>query len=377
MLGLMAELLKNIYNKEFIKDLSSRFAKVYPKFNSKKFSQLVFSKGWEQKELKERMRHISMALKEVLPNGFPKAVKIIIDVTRGIEIEGFEYMFFPDYIEVFGKNHWKASIDAIEKITPVASGEYAVRTFILLNHEKMLKTMKKWAKSKNFHVRRLASEGCRPRLPWSIGLPVFQKEPTGALSILEILKKDPELYVRRSVANNLNDISKDNPDILINLLKKWNTDKSAEMQWLVKHSLRTLEKQGHKKALRLLGYSTNVKIVNPTFKIKPKRISLGEKLELSLLIKTNSVKSKNIVIDYVVYHKKANGALTPKVFKWSKQKISSKQELSLSKTHHIKAITTRKYYSGKHEIHVQINGKVIAKECFTLKIDKVIKTRPV
>jgi 3-methyladenine DNA glycosylase AlkC len=365
----MAELLKNIYNKKFINDFSSTMKKAYPKFDAKKFSKLIFTKEWEEKELKERMRHIAISIHELLPSDYPKAIKIMVDAAEKAGREGFEYMFFPDFVEVYGMDHWDLSIKALEKMTVIASGEFAIRQFILKDHKKVAKTMLKWSKHKNHHVRRLASEGIRPRLPWSVALPMYKKDPSLIFPILENLKNDPELYVRRSVANNLNDISKDNPEKVIKLLITWSKDKSAEMKWVIKHSLRTLEKQGHPQALALLGYSTKVQVEDVSFKIRPKKISMGEKLELSLGFKSKSKKKENIVVDYIVYHKKANGELTPKVFKWAKKSIGTAQELEIQKKHLIKEISTRKYYSGIHEIHIQINGKVVAKDKFTLRVD--------
>lgn len=365
----MAELLKDIYDKQFFDAFSERCLATDPGFDAKKFAKWVFSKDWQQKELKERMRHITLALSQVLPTSFPQSAKFLVSISESIDTGGFEYMFLPDFIEVFGQNHWRESVEAIEKITPIASGEFAVRAFILKDPKRMIKTMVQWSKSKNYHVRRLASEGSRPRLPWAVALPEFKKDPSKVLTILENLKCDPELYVRRSVANNLNDISKDNPTFVIDLLKSWSVDQSDEMKWLVRHSLRTLEKQGNKKALRLLGYSTRLAFNKADFQIKPKKIKMGQKIELKLGLRANSKKSHNIVIDYVIYHKKANGSLAPKVFKWSKTKLDPKKDLHLKKVHHIKQITTRKYYSGVHEIHVQVNGKIVAQDKFTLKVD--------
>lgn len=372
-----------MYNKAFIDGLSKIITKAYPKFDSKKFKKLVFSSDWKAKELKERMRHISLSLQVVLPKDFEKAVKILKKVATDKNVEainkvGFELMILPDYVEVFGcnergyKDNWDVSIDALVSFTPIASGEFAVRPLIIENPKKMMKVMLKWSKDRNQHVRRLASEGCRPRLPWAMSLPMFKSDSSMVnnmvLPILENLKNDPELYVRRSVANNLNDIAKDHPELVIKVLKRWSKTKTDEMKWLVKHGLRTLEKAGNPDALNLLGYSHKTKVKAKHFKIDKKKIKLGESLKMNLLITSTSNTPEEIVIDYIIHHKKANGKLSPKVFKWGKKTISKYENLELTKNHAIKEISTRKYHPGHHEIHIQVNGKIIAKEKFHLLV---------
>lgn len=379
----MAEPLKNMYNKPFINDLSKLITKAYPKFDSKKFKKLVFSSDWNSKELKERMRHITLSLQVTLPKDFHKAVEILKKVaidknSQAINKIGFELMILPDYVEVYGcndkgyKDNWDVSIDALKCFTSIASGEFAVRPMILQNPNKMMKVMLKWSKDKNQHVRRLASEGCRPRLPWANALPMFKENSSMVssmiLPILENLKNDSELYVRRSVANNLNDIAKDHPELVLKTLKKWSKDKSANMKWVIKHGLRTLEKAGNPEALTLLGFSPKAKVKAKHFKLDKKKIKLGESLGMNLLISSASNTPEEIVIDYIIHHQKASGKLTPKVFKWGKKTISKYKNLELTKNHPIKKISTRKYHPGHHEVHIQVNGKVIAKEKFHLLV---------
>ncbi len=372
----MAEPLKNMYDKTFIDALAKIITKAYPKFDSKKFKKAIFTKDWDSKELKERMRHISLSLHEVLPKDFVKAVKILKKVasdknSEAINSVGFELMILPDYVEVYGTNHWTESIDALESFTKVASGEFAVRPLIIENPKKMMKVMLKWSKDKNLHVRRLASEGCRPRLPWAMALQMFKSDSSMVnnmvLPILENLKNDTELYVRRSVANNLNDISKDHPKLVIKILKRWKRIKSHDMKWLIKHSLRTLEKAGNHDALTLLGYSPKAKVKAKHFKIDKSKVKLGESLGMSLTLTSTSKMPEDVVIDYIIMHQKANGKLSPKVFKWGKKTISKYKNLELTKNHPIKEISTRKYHPGHHEVHIQVNGKVIAKERFHLQ----------
>ncbi len=351
----MAEPLKNIYNKAFIDDLSSRFLKVHSKFDSKRFKKSIFSDGWEEKELKERMRHISLMLNNVLPEDFPKAVKILEKIAGGINNESFELMIFPDYVEVFGGNHWNESINALEIFTEIASSEFAVRPLIFKNPTRMMKVMLKWSKHKNHHVRRLASEGCRPRLPWAMALPIFKNNPSPIIPILENLKSDPELFVRRSVANNLNDISKDNPEVVLDLAKKWNGE-SGEVDWVIKHALRTLLKKGNNRALTMFGYgrSSNIKIEQ--LKLKSKIVSIGKELTFSFDVTLKSRKKEKVRLEYAIYYMKKNGRQSKKVFKIGESTLSGKK-IGFLKKQSFREMSTRKHYPGKHKISIIVNGK--------------------
>lgn len=235
----MAELLKDTYDKEFIKVLAAEIKQVYTEFDEKIFVKNIFNKEWDKKELKQRIRHISENIKCGLPQDYAKSIAILKPVS--LNFTGLKHLVFPDFIEICGINDLKTSIHAMEYFTEGSSSEFPVRHFIIKYEHKMMKQMNTWSKSKNEHIRRLACEGCRPRLPWAVALPKFKKDPKSILPILERLKSDKSEYVRRSVANNLNDISKDNPDVVINIVKEWFGDNN-ETDRVVKHACRTLLK---------------------------------------------------------------------------------------------------------------------------------------
>lgn len=269
----MSNLLKDIYTKEFYDNFFVIAGEVIPFFDSKQFKQLIFDSTWESKELKQRMRHTALALHKFMPQNFEHASVIIKTIVEklpknNINEVSLEYMFLPDYIELYGLDNIENAITLFEFITPFTSCEFAVRPFIIKYPEKMMKQMLIWSKHKNHYVRRLASEGSRPRLPWAIALPEFKTNPSYILPILENLKNDTSEYIRRSVANNLNDIAKDNPQIVIKLAKKWKGI-SKETDAVVKHGCRTLLKQGNPDILELFGFDcsdtfqlTDFKIIN-------------------------------------------------------------------------------------------------------------------
>ncbi|MFV2061849.1 MAG: DNA alkylation repair protein, partial [Gammaproteobacteria bacterium] len=296
---------------------------------------------------------------------YPKSIAILSKIVS--QFGSYEAMFFPAYIELYGLDDWQTSIPALELFTQYSSSEFAVRQFIIQNPKKMMAQMKRWSKHKNYHVRRLASEGCRPRLPWAIALPEFKKNPELILPILETLKRDPELYVRRSVANNLNDIAKDHPGIIHTISKQW-LGQNEELDWLVKHGCRTLLKRGDKKVLRLFGYKNPNHVTVQTLSCD-KNVAIGNSFQFKMKIKTDSTKKVRLGklrIEYAIHYLKSNGKLAPKVFKISESVISEPSK-EITKNHSFKQMTTRKHYRGQHKISIIINGELLKTKSFLVE----------
>ena len=360
----MPEPLKNLYNKKLIKNLGLEISKHHTAFDEKAFARSIFNKDWKHKELKQRMRHIAKCLHQHLPGNYKKAINILKPVSA--QFSGFEYMFFQDYVECYGLDDFTTSITALEHFTKFASSEFAVRAFILQDEKRMMKQMLQWAGSDNHHVRRLASEGCRPRLPWAIALPSFKSEPKPVLKILKRLMQDDSEYVRRSVANNLNDIAKDNPDITLVWAQKWlGKDKNTDR--LIKHSCRTLLKQGDQATLTLFGFSEAKHIEISHFEIHKKTVKLGEKLPFSFLLKSQKNPLGRCRIEFAIDFMKANGKQNQKVFKIAEGEYSSKEK-QISKNFSFKEISTRKYYAGKHQLSIIVNGVNQTTKPFELKM---------
>jgi len=347
----MPEPLKNLYNKRLIKGLGIEILKHHTSFDQKTFDRSVFDKNWKDKELKQRMRHIAECLHEHLPNNYRKAIKILKAVSA--QFSGFEYMFFQDYVECYGLNDFETSMPALEHFTKFSSSEFAVRAFILQDEKRMMKQMQIWAGSNNHHVRRLATEGCRPRLPWAVALPTFKENPTPVLKILKTLMRDDSEYVRRSVANNLNDISKDNPAIVLQWAEQWLRG-NKETDWIIKHACRSLLKQGDARALSLFGFAEASHINLDRFKVQPKA-HMEEKLHFSFRLKTKDAMLGRCRIEFAIDFMKANGKQSKKVFKISEGEYLE-QEKQVSKYFSFKEISTRKYYAGGHRLTIIING---------------------
>ena len=269
---LMAELFKNIYNQDFFCQFTKIIEQVIPDFDTQSFLQHIFDTDWDNKELKQRMRHISVVLKNHLSKDYEKNVSLILKIIdqlekNNISEKSIEYMFFPDFIEVYGLDNYTVSVQAFERITQFTSCEFAVRPFIINYSVAMIPQLFEWSNHKHAMVRRLATEGCRPRLPWAMAIPDLKENPAEILPILENLKNDVSESVRRSVANNLNDISKDNPAVVIAIVKSWK-GKTAEVDKLLKHASRTLLKQGNQEIMTLFGFGAIDKIKIKILKFK-------------------------------------------------------------------------------------------------------------
>ena len=357
----MPEPLKNLYSKQLIENLGNEISKRYAGFGQKAFSQSVFDEDWKNKELKQRMRHIAECLYQHLPANYEKAINILKPVST--QFSGFEHMFFQDFVECYGLDDYETSISALEHFTKYASSEFAVRAFILQDEKRMMQQMYRWAKSDNHHVRRLATEGCRPRLPWAISLPAFKKNPQPVLKVIKTLMLDESEYVRRSVANNLNDISKDHPDIVFDWSKQW-LGKSKDTDRLIKHACRTLLKQGNKNVLILFGFTPPEHIKLSQFEIQ-NSINSGNKLPFSFLLKSQKKQLGKCRIEFAIDFVKANGSLKRKIFKISESDYADKEK-QISKYFSFKKISTRKYYAGKHQLTIIVNGVEQAKKTFDL-----------
>ena len=358
----MAELLKNIYNDHFFNGFTSDLEKFLPSFNKKAFLKQIFDKEWEERAIKQRMRHISTTLKSFLPKDFEKAVEIILKfIAYQVENQNkqsLEYMFLPDYIEQYGMDDYETSMIAFEKITQFTSCEFAVRPFILKHPERLMKQMLNWSKHKNHNVRRFSSEGCRSRLPWSMALPFLKKDASPILPILENLKNDDSEYVRKSVANNLNDISKDHPKLVIKTAKKW-IGKTKNTDWIVKHGCRTLLKQGNLEVMSIFGFGSIEDIEISHFEILTPKIQIGDYVEFSFQLHNKSDKKRKVRLEYGVYYQKANGSLNRKVFKISEKEYEAHSTTTIEKRQSFKVITTRKFHLGLHQISLIVNGNEV------------------
>jgi 3-methyladenine DNA glycosylase AlkC len=362
--------LKDLFNQQSVAALAEAFQRVYAAFDRQAFTARVFDSEWEARELKERMRHITIVMHDYLPRDYRGALRVLHQALPLVEEQGFAKMVFPDYVELYGLDDWEASIAALETFTQHISAEFAIRPFIVRQQTRTMAQMLAWAKHHSPEVRRLASEGCRPRLPWGIRLPALQADPSPILPVLAQLRHDESEAVRRSVANNLNDISKDHPQVVLDLLQRWRGEDvdagREESRWITRHALRTLLKKGNPDALELLGYSSQPAVTVRNVAVTPNSVEMGGEVTLSFEIVSLSREPQKLMIDYVVHHVRARGQRTPMVFKLTKRNLKPGEALLITKRHSFAPVTTRRYYPGEHAIEPKINGQLFGQAVFVV-----------
>ncbi len=371
--------LKGRVSKHTVELLADHLAASSPSFPRRRFVRAAL-KGLTELELKARIIHVADALADALPKPFPRAAAIIQGANASAPETGpslFAYWPLCTFVERYGTDHFDESFAVMHGLTRLASCEFAIRPLLDREPERAFTVLRRWAEDRDPHVRRLVSEGTRPRLPWGPRLKALQRDPSPSIPLLDRLYDDDELYVRRSVANHLNDISKDHPDLAVEIAGRWRgrgrgaapgTDPGAKRaaprsEWVIRHALRSLVKQGHTGALTLLGFGP-AKLDLDAFELSTRRLRFGDTMGLHLEI--HALADADLVIDYAVHHLKANGTLSPKVFKWATRQVKRGERLVLDKRHRIRPISTRRYYPGAHRCEVLINGESLAIEDFEL-----------
>ncbi len=362
-----------LFNPEKVHYLATQLKTAYPSFQAEAFQQDVLQ-AFPKLELKERIAHITFCLKEYLPKDYFEAVTIIIkglpeelDPSKTDDDFG-DFIIAPLslYIANYGceAKYLETSLKALKETTKRFSAEFAIRFFINKFPNESLAFLHECAKDNHYHVRRLASEGCRPKLPWAQKLNIHHTEP---ISLLDLLYKDKTRFVTRSVANHLNDITKLEPDLVISTLKRWQSKQNdAEMQFITKHALRTLIKQGHKDALSLVGFGESAKLKILEFKTSTETVKIGEALEFSL--KLESLAQQNLLIDYMMTYPSTKNKKSQKVFKLKQLSLNTKEQLSLKKKHPMRLMTTKRLYAGTHSLTLQVNGEAHAAFSFDLVV---------
>ena len=360
----MTTALKDYLAQPAVESLAAIFSQVYPAFAADDFVRQALL-GLSALELKQRVQHIIAALAAYLPTDFSQTALLLQQVPQHWPSESAYFRAWPviDYVAVYGLEHPELALQTLKVLTPLFTAEFALRPFLQQHFELTYGYLQQWAMDDNPHVRRLASEGCRPRLPWGQRVPYLMTHPEPIIAILQHLKDDESDYVRRSVANNLNDISKDYPDLVVSLAQQWLAQPTIHRQWIVKHATRGLVKAGHADALAMLGFSQTLKVQDVCFSLNKSQVSMDDTVQLSLSFYLPQ--AQNLVIDYALHLPRANGKKSLKVFKWKTGLLAAGQH-QLSQNYCFKQITTRRYYQGEHEFEVLINGQSVGLQAVEL-----------
>lgn len=362
----MEPLKDQFFNTTFFNTLTDLTKEIYPQLNSDLFRTQLADK-LESKELMQRLEHTSTTLKEHLPSNYIDALEIIEQLAP--KVSGFAGMTFPNFVQRYGLSEFDRSLESLKLLTRYSSSEFAIRVFLKEDFNKTLKVMEKWANDDNVHVRRLASEGSRPRLPWSFKLDRVISDPTTTKNILDCLSADPELYVKKSVGNHLNDIAKDHPEYALDRFEELDqTNKHSN--WILKRGIRTLVKDGHPRTFGILGFEKSPQLAISEITLSAPTLKLGEAINFKFKIDSENHNDQKINIDYAIHYVKKNGDLSPKVFKLKELVIPGMGSETITKKHRFENFTTRQHHAGIHKIELLINGKPSRTTSFELKLDE-------
>ncbi len=323
--------------------------------------------GLDALSIMERVRHIADALRPALPSDYDAALGVITVMAPRLS-HGFQAVAVTEYVARYGLEDFDRSMEALAALTRFGTAEFAIRPFLALDADRALATMAEWTSSDDEHVRRLASEGARPRLPWAARVPALKADPTRAAPILEALKADSAIYVRKSVANHLNDIAKDQPDWLLDRLADW-PQHDPHTAWIIRHALRTLIKQGEPRALALIGVGHGAAVTIGKFVVEPAVVRLGERIAISVDIASTAAENQPLVVDYRVHYARGGGKTAAKVFKWKSFDLAAGESAALRISQVIRDFSTRRHHPGRHAVELIVNGETMGASGFELLAD--------
>jgi 3-methyladenine DNA glycosylase AlkC len=364
----VGEPLKTFFSRSLIRRLAADIEGVHPEFPARAFIQTA-CQGLEALELLDRGRHIASALAKHLPRSYPDAIDVLLrslgrehesDELIGAGMAPFLYLPHTIFVALHGLEHFELSIRAQYELTKRFSAESSIRPFIARYPERTVEQLRAWTRDENAHVRRLVSEGTRLRLPWAPRVSWLDQNPERILGLLELLKDDPAALVRRSVANNLNDLGKVHPALLIRTCAAWLRGASAERRELVEHALRSAVKRGSPEALRLLGFGEAAAVALEHVRIAPRRVPIGGRVSIAFALRSRSRAPQDLLVDLAVHFVKATGRTSRKVFKLKRIHLPARGRIELSTDVSLAVHTTRKPQPGRHAVDVIVNGATLA-----------------
>jgi len=361
----MGDPLKTFFSPALIRRLAADLARVSPAFPRRQFIADA-CRGLEALELLDRGRLIARALARHLPPQYPRAVRILMrslgpehatDELLGVGMAPFFYLPHTLYVAEHGLEHFDISMQAQYELTKRFSAESSIRPYIARDPERAMTRLWNWAADRNPHVRRLVSEGTRLRLPWAPRVPWLDANPDRVVALLSLLRDDPSTMVRRSVANNLNDLGKVHPELLFQTAGAWMANASPEMRALIEHALRSAVKRGEAPALRLLGYGRQASVAIEDVQISPRRVQIGGRVSVSFVVRSRSRAAQDLLVDLAIHFIKASGRPSAKVFKVKRVALPAGGRAALARSVSLAVHTTRKPYPGRHAVDIIVNGR--------------------
>jgi len=364
----MADALKHMVDRAVVEDIAARLTRVAPDFDAAAFVDDLIA-ALPELELKPRMEAIARRIATGLPDDYRAALQVIVEVAKDKPpIEGFAAWPLCTFVEIFGVDDPAVSLNAMEHLTKRASCEFAVRPFLSTHWDAAYAKLAEFTTSDDETVRRLSSEGTRPRLPWGMRVPRLIEDPDPGLALLARLRTDPSETVRRSVANHLNDVAKDHPGLVVATVRDWAAADPPADHRMLSHALRTLVKAGNPEALDALGFTTAASLDVLEFSVTPDGVSMGDHIALEARLQSTAAAEQHLVVDFVIHHVNAAGGTSPKVFKWKTLTIEPGEKVILRKRRMIQQASTRTYRAGTHRVELQVAGTVVAATAFDVVV---------
>ncbi|MEY3013779.1 MAG: hypothetical protein RIT45_2514 [Pseudomonadota bacterium] len=352
---------RDVYNPRVIGALGDRLKAAAPTFARDAFVEDA-CRDLDALGMNERVSQIADALERHLPADFAAAAAILRAAQEPPQSEPGKtdwdaFIVLPQcaFVSRRGRGDVPLALAMLREFTRRLSAEGDLRTFFEVDFERTWATLQRWCEDPDPHVRRLVSEGTRPRLPMAGRIERFVRDPSPVLGLLERLRDDPSEYVRRSVANNLNDISKDHPDAVLDVLERWSENAPAPRHSLVRHAARTLLKAGNSRALALFGLQPAA--LDVTLTVETPRPAIGGEVVYVATLRSTASEPQRLHLDYVVDFVKARGERRPKVFKWTERTIAPGESLTLRRSQHLRPTSGRTLYPGEHGLWLQVNGQ--------------------
>ena len=348
--------------------LARELAHAWPEFPSRRFTRGLDA-ALEPLELLARGDELSRRLCETIPASFTEGAQVLRRALGSPTFTGWIVLPCGGYVARAGIDDPHRAMPLLAELTPRWSSEFAIRPFIEQHPEISYAHLREWVSHDDEHVRRLVSEGTRPRLPWAAQLRTLVADPNPNLPLLDALVDDPSPYVRRSVANHLNDVSKDHPGLALELAASWMA-RGDFGAGVARHGLRTMVKRGDERALRLIGATVDDAVTLSDLAVEPGRVAVGDAVTLSftLAAPASGTDAVEAVIDYRVHYLGARGTpKAPKVFKLARRRIPSGGNVTIRRSHRFEDVSIRRIVPGPHRIDIQVNGRILA----TAEIDVV------
>jgi len=375
----MADALKHLINADTVHWVGEHLQRVWPGFPRPHFDKLALD-NLESLPFKARADRLAEALGTTLPDDFQRAADLLDATLRPVVppqpqndpddqtggqpsdmdgLSGWALWGVGTYVARHGLEHPERALATLHGLTQRFTAEFAIRPFILKHPERVWPVLARWVDDPSAHVRRLVSEGTRPRLPWGLRLQPLVADPRPSLPLLQALQDDPTGYVRRSVANHLNDIAKDHPGLVVDWLRAHRPGASVERERLLRHASRTLIKAGHTDALAVWGLGEAF-IGDVQWSVSPCQVRVGARVALSARLQSRAARPQAVALDYVVHHARPSGRAAVKVFKGTVLQVDANDAASWQREHALKATSTRALYPGPHRIELQLNGQRVA-----------------